>query len=63
VGLNADPLIEPKPGYELCPACKGKKVCQVCGGDGTIDGERCGQCAGTRWCVYCEGAGQLPTDK
>jgi hypothetical protein len=63
VGLKADPLTQPKPGYRICPGCKGKKVCSVCGGDGRIDGESCGQCAGTRWCVYCEGTGQLPETK
>lgn len=45
-----------------CPACRRKKKCATCGGDGTIDigeGNRpCRTCGGSGTCVTCEGSGE-----
>lgn len=55
-----EPLLEPHPGWKLCPECEGKRFCPACDGQGWWSPEqRCRMCARTAECYLCGGGGEV----
>ncbi len=55
-----EPLLEPHPGWKLCPECGGERFCPVCDGQGWRgDEQRCRMCGGTGECYVCGGGGEV----
>lgn len=56
-----EPLLEPHPGWKLCPECEGKRFCPSCDGQGWWSPEQRGRmCAGTAECYLCGGRWRGP---
>jgi hypothetical protein len=60
--MTRTPRQTPDPGFMLCPACNGSRLCQVC--RGTLHNPKGGPCVACDYgtCDLCDGEGQLPED-